>query len=142
LVEVTKPALDSIPGQTVGEREKIMQVTLTLNHFIIMFFCGILVIIIVYALQIYKNINEELSAITARITRFQERISRAAEKMQQSAADFQCISEEFTGKRASCRKKNDRCAIGISESIADFKEALTILRHGGMLKKKKRFFKF
>jgi hypothetical protein len=108
-----------------------MQVTLTLNHLIILLFCGLLVIIIVYALQLYLGINKEIAAIAARITRFRERMSGAVEQMQQSATDFQSISEEAVGKGRPCREKDDLRAVGISDSIAEFKDALRLLKRGG-----------
>ena len=119
--------------------KKNMQITLTLNHFIMLFFSGLLAIIIIYAVQNYKSINKDISAITARISGIRERISRVAEKMQQAAADLQSISEALTGKELSCRKKDDRSAIGMVDSVAEFKDALTLLRRGGMLKKKRSF---
>ncbi len=70
-----------------------MQVTITLNHLLILLFCGFLLVFLLYALQLYKNFWKELLMIAAKISHYQERIEKIEGQMESIAANIQHIRE-------------------------------------------------
>jgi hypothetical protein len=59
-----------------------MQVTITLNHLIMLIFFGLMLGIVLYALHVYKKISKELSAITTKISPCRDRISSITKRIE------------------------------------------------------------
>ncbi len=70
-----------------------MQVTITLSDMLILLFCGFLLAILLYVLQLFKNFLKELSVTTAKISRYQGHITNIEGQMECIAENIQCIKE-------------------------------------------------
>ncbi len=103
-----------------------MQVTITLNHLLIIIICIFFLAIILYGLQICKNISKELSIIAARISHYQGRLANIEEQMASVAVDVQDMKAEVTGKRIVGTKRSGtpRCG-NLSGYLAELKKILT-----------------
>jgi uncharacterized protein YoxC len=87
-----------------------MQVTITLNHLIILIICLIMLVIVLYILQIYKKISKELSAISSIISPFQNRITSIAKQQETITLNVQHLNSiwtERTRKGKCCSQYKD-----------------------------------
>jgi hypothetical protein len=71
-----------------------MQITIALNHLVIIIFCGFLLGIALYAVQIYRKICKELSVTAAKISRFQNRFAHIEELMESIAVNVRYMRED------------------------------------------------
>ena len=87
-----------------------MQVTITLNHLIILMVLGLLLAIILYILGIYKKISKEISAIASAISPFQTRVTSIAERLETITLNMQYLSSiwfERTGRDKCCSRHKE-----------------------------------
>jgi len=87
-----------------------MQVTITLNHLIILIMSGFMLAIVLYVLQICKKIGKDLSAISSTISPFQNRVTSIAERLEIITLNMQYLSSiwtEWTGTDKCCSQHKD-----------------------------------
>jgi hypothetical protein len=92
-----------------------MQVTITLNHLLILLFLGLFGWVALYALLIYKKINMELSAAGKKISLYKERISHIEEQLKSITASVECVKAEAGKDRAE--RSEDPCAMNFLNSL-------------------------
>ncbi len=104
-----------------------MQVTVTLNHLLLFILGGFFVAIVLYALQLYKNIGRELSVTAVKISQYQGRIANIEGQMESIAANVQYIEEEVAGQSATTITSKTRGSYhcrNVAECFAEIKNAL------------------
>lgn len=87
-----------------------MQVTITLNHLIILIVCGSILAIVLYIFGVYKKISKELSSIASTISPFQDRITSIAERLEIITHNRQYLSSiwfERTGRDKCCSRHKE-----------------------------------
>lgn len=88
-----------------------MQITITLNHLIMLVICGFMLAIVLYVLAVYRKINKELSTITSTISPFQDRVTSIAEQLETITLNMQHLSSiwtEWTGSDKCCSRHKER----------------------------------
>jgi uncharacterized membrane protein len=102
-----------------------MQVTITLNHLVLILFCGFLLGIVLYAVQIYKKIRKELSITAAKFFRYQGRLFQIEQQMESIAVNVQYMREEAAGKNTgSLQAPGSRHGMKFSGCLAKLTKAL------------------
>jgi hypothetical protein len=102
-----------------------MQVTITLNHLIIIIFCGFLLGIALYAVQIYRKICKELSVTAAKFSHFQSRLTHVEELMESVAVNVRYMREESAGENtSSLRAAGLLHGMKLSDCLTELKKAL------------------
>jgi hypothetical protein len=116
-----------------------MQVTITLNHLLILLFLGLFGGVALYALLIYKKINRELSVAGKKISLYRERLSHIEEQLKSITASVEYVKAEAGKDRAG--RSEDPCTMNLLNSLAMFKEALRIVRGGHPSRRKRNTFR-
>jgi hypothetical protein len=102
-----------------------MQVTITLNHLILIIVCGFLFGIVLYAVQIYKAICKELSTAATKITHYQGRLTHIEEQLESIAVNVQYIREASAGENTgSLQASVLRHGMKLSDCLTKIKKAL------------------